>query len=424
MKRFLAAALLGAALLPAAVCAQALPDVDCFSPGLLRALEALAGRDALSVEASFTAEEALYARDLSVLQDMLSGTTLRYDGEDGFDRLRVVKGGETLLDAALFAREGGALASVNGQAYACADGLRDALIPSDAPDEAAAQAWTLCAGALLGRMPLEEIETALGGERAFGLTVVRPFSLERTMSDDGERYTRLDFSGALAAPDGLTYEASGYLRRPGGRAPKDTAEITLAADEENHFSVSVSIDRTAKVTRKDAAGQNGVQARLNAQGELEGSRVDLRMTVRLTDDWKTAEADALAEAVKASIHVGYTDRRPGRQMLRLNDLAFDLQTALSLTTREGENAPLPVDSETTLELVMDGTTFLKGGMSARLTAGGPAQRPEEPDGESAASLETAGDARALAEKTLLSLARALYARLGEGSLDRINKGLE
>ena len=59
-------------LIAACASAQQLPSVNCFSPGLLKVngLE----NSAVSIDAALTVENAMYARNLSVLQAMLDGT--------------------------------------------------------------------------------------------------------------------------------------------------------------------------------------------------------------------------------------------------------------------------------------------------------------------------------------------------------------
>lgn len=70
-------------LIAACASAQQLPSVNCFSPGLLKVngLE----NSAVSIDAALTVENAMYARNLSVLQAMLDGTNFRVqaDGKTG-----------------------------------------------------------------------------------------------------------------------------------------------------------------------------------------------------------------------------------------------------------------------------------------------------------------------------------------------------
>ena len=75
-------------------------------------------------------------------------------------------------------------------------------------------------------MPLTAVEAWLKGLKVsdvlgFGATAASAFDVKRTMSDDGERLTKLNVEGALTI-EGETWTVSGYLRQPGGRAPKDT----------------------------------------------------------------------------------------------------------------------------------------------------------------------------------------------------------
>ncbi len=416
----LAAACAAFALLTATAAAQTLPGVECFSPGLLRAAQALQRQDDLRVTAQFTADNALYARDLTVLRDMLSGTTLTVEsvgGEDGADALRIERGGETLLDAAL-ARDGSAM-RLNGHTFAPDEALLSSL-----PQ---ATLWTLPGvDSIVERVPLAALAQALealqpGDALPLGLTVARAFAVERTMSDDGERLTRIDVSGAITPPDGgAPYEVTGFLRQPGGRAPKDTFELTATRDEDNHFTLTYASTRSSEVQRKDAKGKASVQTSLRSDGELEGSRIDSRLTVRLTNDW-TADEGGLSEKIAVSVTLGHTDRTPGRRMQRLNDIAATLKGRLNVETAEGQSGPVPLTAEGTLSVTMDGNDFLGGGVTLTALAGGKpaltAPAAPQTDGEAQA------DARAALDEALHALTAGLYAQLGEDSMNKIESGL-
>ena len=73
-------ALLLLVMTTACACAQELPGVDCFSPGFVELNERMKQGQAVSAEATLTAEHAFYARNLSVLKTLLDGTTLDYRG--------------------------------------------------------------------------------------------------------------------------------------------------------------------------------------------------------------------------------------------------------------------------------------------------------------------------------------------------------
>ena len=127
--RIAALALLSAAFFAVPAAAQELPGVERFSPGLARLSALLSQGAEFGVTASLSAGDAFYARDLSVLAELLSGALLRYDGGEGADRLRVIRGGEALLDATLW--RSGTLA-LNGRAYALPEGTKNPL--DESPD--------------------------------------------------------------------------------------------------------------------------------------------------------------------------------------------------------------------------------------------------------------------------------------------------
>ena len=497
-KGVFAAALLCLTLLAAPAPAQTLPGVDCFSPGLVRASEALRAGAAVNVEAGFDVENAFFARDVSVLNDMLSVVRLVYDGagegDAAVDRLRILADGETLVDALLTRGADGGRLTVNGAPYAVADGL----IPTQ---EAFAEgAGALPLEAMLGyplfeRVPLASIADWLEGLEAGdalpgGLTVTRAFTVVRTMSDDGERLTRIDVDGAIAPAGDGPYEVKGNLRQPGGKAPKDTFEITAEKDRDNTFQLSYSSTRSSEITRRDKAGKNSVQTTLRSEGKLAGNRISSRLTVRLTNTW-TADETGLSEKIAVSATLGHTDKTPGRQMVRLNDIAAELRATLNVSTDEESADPPVISDEATLTVKLSGNDFLGGKVKTTITIGeaetavagreaalseatpseatmweaapseatpseatlweaAPSEAtpseatlweaaPSEATPSEAAlreatpseatrpdaqgELSTPEDVRALMLKTARGLAKALYARLGEGARGKIESGL-
>ena len=430
MKRGFAAAL--AALL-VGLCmpalSQTLPDIDCFSPGLVRVSEKLAAQETLRVEAQFSVSDALYARDLSVFSEMLSGATFVYEGvgaEGGADRLLIGRDGKTLLDAAL-SRDGAAL-SVNGETLALGEGALDGLLPGGGMDEGTAALLALWGDApLFERAPLSEVAAWIESLRAGdalpgGLTVARAFSVERTLSDDGTRLTRIDIDGAIAPAGEEPYTVTGWLRQPAGRAPKDTFELTAARDEDNRFTLTYSSTRASEVTRRDKQGKATVQTTLRSEGKLEGNRIESKLTVRLTNNW-TADEEGLAEKITVSATLGHTDKTPGRRMQRLNDIAADLRAHINLRTAEAGAGELALATDATLSVKMDGNDFLNGSMTAAATAGARASfdAPAAADGAQALTRE---ELEATAGEAVRELAAGLYAQLGEKSLEKIGSGLE
>ena len=89
------------------------------------------------------------------------------------------------------------------------------------------------------------------------------------MSDDGERLTKLNVEGALTI-EGETWTVSGYLRQPGGRAPKDTFELTFRKDDKNVVELVYSALRQDKIEQKDRKGQTSVATTLKASGQAGG----------------------------------------------------------------------------------------------------------------------------------------------------------
>lgn len=384
-KRIGLALLLVLCMLSGTACAQSLPTNAVFSPGLTR-LAALEGeQQAVWAEGSVKVDKALYARDLSVLSAMLRGTTFAYQASAAGETLSIRRDGETL-----------GVYSLPG----C--GPLDALTDR------------LTGVAVLERVPLQAVAAWLEGLAAgdalgFGFAVSEPFTLERTMSDDGTRLTRLSISGAISRDGEAPYRIEGFLRQPAGRTPKDTFELTFTQDTENFIELSYSALRESEVTRKDREGTTSVRTSLKAAGKLAGSSLSSRLSVTMKNRW-TADGNALSERITITASLNHEDRRPGRRMQRLNHVQAESKHTLRLTTHEDGDEAIALQNELALELTLDGTPFLAGSAALTLTVGGE-ERPAQPD------------ARAITPQEIEALAAGLYQRLDPDTLAEIGKGL-
>lgn len=360
-----------------------LPSNAVFSPGLVR-LAALEGAGAgIHAEAEIDVDKAAYARDLSVLGDMLSGTTFVYDGTQAGETLRIERGGQTL------------------GAY---------LLPESETLDALGE--RLAGTAVLERVPLTGIahwleDLKAGDALAFGFSVAQPFALERTMSDDGTRLTKISLSGALAR-DGQLWQVSGFLRQPAGRAPKDTFEITLARDEDNTLELLYSALRENEVTKKNREGTASVRTTLRVVGRLGGYGISSRLNVTMKNRW-TADAEKLSERVSVTANLTHQDNTPGRRNLRLNSLEAENKHVIRLSSREGQTENIEFTDEITLDVTMDSNTALSASAEVRICAGSGALP------ESAAQAITPDAARSLAAK--------VYEQLDEDTKSTIHKGL-
>lgn len=428
--------------------AQTLPGVDCFSPGLARVALALGGEAAVSVTAQMGVENAFYARDLSVLSQMLDGATITYegagDGKAGYDRLSLARGGETLFEGGLRYLPDGAELTIGAEVFPVesAGSVLSALTGCEAFGQSAPQIALpdLTGLSLAERVPLTLIEQWLASLRAGDafagdFAVVEPFAIERTMSDDGTRLTKLDIRASVAKAGEAPWVIEGYMRQPAGRTPKETLEITVTQDKDNFFEISYSSTRQSSVTRKDKAGEAKVDSALKVAGKLAGSSISSRLTVRMTNSW-TADAEALSEKITVTATLTHQDKTPGRRMLRLNAVEGKLKQTLRLTTAEGDGAEsvYAITDDVTADIQMDSNTFLKGsaaltiavdgnakavsvaadGMRTGVATGGEADEPRQDGGA-----DIAGAMQRAVEK----LASSLYAQLGESTREKIEKGL-
>lgn len=387
-KRVFAVVFLALTALHMCAAAQTLPGIDCFSPGLVK-LSALEGAGApIQAEAEVTLDKAMYARDLSVLSAMLDGTTLVYAGADDEEALTIRRNGETLGVYAL--PEGEAMDALN-------------LLGEE-----------LGGVAILERVPLETLAAWLeglgtGDALAMGFAVSEPFALERTMSDDGARLTKISITaGSIAREGEAPYAVSGFLRQPAGRAPKDTFELTLTQDEKNFFELSYSAQRENEITKKDKAGTTSVRTMLKAAGKLAGSSISSRLSVTMRNAW-TADGENLDEKVSITATLTHQDNRPGLRMKRLNAIEGELRNVIRLTTTEAGSDVIDLTDEITMELVMDSNTVLAGGADVRMRIGGEAPQ--------------IADAAPAQQADIERLAGEIYQQLDEDARALISEGL-
>lgn len=426
----------------AAAGAQTLPGVDCFSPGLSRVAQAMEAGALVRVQAGAGVGNAFYARDLSLLSKMLEGTTVTCEGAgsetDGYDSLTLARNGQTLLSGKLRYAEGGAELTLNGETFAVRDAgtALAALTGCEALEQSLPQVSLpdLSGQSIVERVPLTRIEawlTSLEAGDAFigDFAVAEPFTLERTMSDDGTRLTRLDMSASIARAGEAPYRIQGFVRQAAGRAPKETIELTVTRDEDNFLEISYSSTRQSEITRKDKAGEARVDSSLKLAGKRAGNRFSSRLTVRMTNDW-TADGGELAEKIAVTATLTHQDKTPGIRMLRLNEVEGKIKQTLRLTTREedGPESVYALTDDVTTDIQMDGNTFLAGSLALSIAVDGGVQtgtdRAEATAGEATErQWADAGDIADAARRAARELAARLTAQLDENAWEKIEKGL-
>ena len=194
------------------------------------------------------------------------------DGKTG--TLSIARGGETLMQAAVTTDGQGARVSLDGTVYNVA--TPDEAAQDDAPK-------FMQNMPILERVPLTAIAAWLealkaGDSVGFGVTAASAFDVQRTMSDDGERLTKLDISGGLSI-GGETWQISGYLRQPGGKSPKDTFELTAKKDDANYLELSYSAARKDEIGQKNRNGKTSVATTIKSVGKLDGNAVNTVLEV-------------------------------------------------------------------------------------------------------------------------------------------------
>lgn len=362
-----------------------LPGIAVFSPGLARLAALETQNPPVRAQAQVSLDKAMYARDLSLLGKMLDGATIAYQRGAAGESVAIYRGGETLGEYAV--AENAVLSA-----------LEERLLGTP----------------VLERVPLASIADwleglAAGDALALGFAVQEAFSVERTMSDDGTRLTKIKIAGSVARAGETPWQVSGYLRQPAGRAPKDTFEITFEQDEDNLIELLYSALRENEVTRKNREGTTSVRTTLKAAGKIGGYGISSRLSVTAKNRW-TADDEALSERVTITASLGHTDKTPGRRMQRLNDAAAEVKNTIRLTTTETADAPIELTDEITFDVTLDSNTFLSGGADVRIAVGGEA--PETPQ-----SLQAMDEASARA------LAKEVYRTLDEKTKNTLEEGL-
>ena len=373
----------------ACLCSQALalevPSNAVFSPGLKRLSTLEKTQPDVGAQAQISIDKAMYARDLSLLQSMLDGATIAYQRSGDDESVTIHRGGEML------------------GAY---------VLPQNAAMDALEE--KLLGVPVLERVPLVSIADWLegldaGDALAFGFAVHEPFVLERTMSDDGTRLTKIKITGSIARGDEAPWRVSGYLRQPAGRAPKDTFEITFKQDEDNVMELLYSALRENEVTQKNKAGTVSVRTTLKAAGKIAGSSVTSRLSVTTKNRW-TADGENLSERITVTASLGHTDKTPGRRMQRLNDAAAEMKHTIRLTTTEAQQAPIELTDEIALDVTLDSNTFLRAGADVRMNVGG-----EMPD--------MLHNLQAMDEASAKALAKEIYRTLDDETRNTLEEGL-
>lgn len=415
-------ALLLLVMTTACACAQELPGVDCFSSGFVELNERMKQGQAVSAEATLTAEHAFYARNLSVLKTLLDGTTLNYRGGGDTDELTLSREGETLMHAALTADETQARLMLDGQTMDISELLGLTATPDEAQSAKADFAAKIQATPILERAALMDIadtlENAKAGELLLpSVTVVRPFSVSRTMSDDGERMTKIHVDGSVRM-GGEEWTITGFIRHPGGKAPKDTAELVIEKDERSRLELTYSVLRKSEIEQKNRKGTASIAATFKLAGKIDGYAVHTTLRVNAQNNW-TADGEKLNEKITVTAKLAHKDNTPGKRMQRLNQVDAANKNILRITTTDGRDDALSFTDEMSLKIEMDGNTFLEGGMKLSVTVGG-----EAPEAVGAEAQPADGQTvQAAFDSAVRALSARLYAQLGEKTKQAIADGL-
>ena len=254
-----------------------------------------------------------------------------------------------------------------------------------------------------------------GDSVGFGAAAASAFDVKRTMSDDGERLTKLDISGGLVI-DGETWQISGYLRQPGGKSPKDTFELTAKKDDANFLDLSYSATRKDEIEQKNRKGKTSVSTMFKSVGKLGGSAVNTMLKVNQKNEW-TADGETLNEKITVSVNMTHKDNTPGKRMQRLNQIDAEGKNVIRIVTTNDAADSYTFADEVSGKVLMDSNTFLEGGAKLNVTVGG--EVPKAVSGETA-------DGAALSqafEQAVQNLSRRLYRQMDEKTQKAVSNGL-
>ena len=432
--------------------AEQIPSVDHFSPGLsLFISEAKEGKIGSSGTLDIT--EFAHARDMDVLSGILkmlrweifcdnSGNQSRTDLVlwlqekelfsasvcDGEDHLFVETEGKTWqIDredfyAALLPDPFSALLKQqDGLGHDNGDTLNKDTADSS-QDNHLGKEDTLEYGALLAHAsPLERFEMKnverllMKGADLPWIGQLQPCTVQETYSDDGQRLTKLDLEGNLVTASG-NWKISGFIRRPGGKKPKDTAEIHLVKDEKNNLTLTLSAVYTPEVKRKDREGTVTRNVRIRLDGQRAGYGISAVYSCKATNTWKVEQED-LKERIAVSETVSWQDKTPGRRYMHLNEGKATVRHILTLSTRSDENKGF--HDVMSLSLEMDGGTMLAGGADFQLWIPDMLRQMELSECEKIDAKEW----KAMLDGTVQKIARALYQAMDPALREKVRKGL-
>ena len=422
MKRMILAVCM--ALLAAAVAAAetAVPGFDDFSPGFRSIGGRISSGETVLTETRITPAAAFYIRDVSVMRDIFSGLCIRTRtgtvADAQITEMALLDGETVLEEAALRTGEEETLLSLDGRVLRLGPETLSGLVPHGIPDALGTEstlrlpdlsaAWP----ERFGRLPLEGLSALLEGG-SIGDFVCTPETAE-----DGEM-TALGFSGQLDAgllPGSEAWSAEGSFSRGSGKAPKDTAELTLRRDDDNALTLTLSAQYKASEQKKGEQGTLTRTTRARLTGKLGGYALSAVLELKEKNAWKLKE-DSLTEKITVSAKLDWQDKTPAHSSLRLANGSVTIDEELSTSSSEGE-ADAWTDS-VTLRLYMNGDKMIDGNASSasRFVAG----LPVFPEGE-AAEADSAALAQAVKDAGR-RIARAVYSRLETRSQGTITKGL-
>lgn len=217
---------------------------------------------------------------------------------------------------------------------------------------------------------------------------------------------------------GEEWTITGFIRHPGGKAPKDTAELVIEKDERSRLELTYSVLRKSEIEQKNRKGTASIAATFKLAGKIDGYAVHTTFRVNAQNNW-TADREKLNEKITVTTTLAHKDNTPGKRMQRLNQVDAANKNILRITTTEDESDTQSFTDEMSLKIEMDGNTFLEGGMKLSVTVGGEAPEAVGAEAQPADGQEV----QAAFDSAIQTLSARLYAQLGEKTKQAIADGL-
>ncbi|MBQ8095205.1 MAG: hypothetical protein IJ242_16760 [Clostridia bacterium] len=403
---------------------QTLPSADLLSPGFAKWIDSSVSGDAVHLEVNGSIEELFHIRDLSVLKSLLSQITLESTTgktqKHEITHLRVRTGGEILSDIRYSTDMDSIHFTVDGNAYSLPYNELGISPIGEKPFEWLETLQSIfIRNSWLERFDMDHLSKLLtSGKLVEQIPFVETGTIQVTegYSDDGLRLTRLALDGDVVC-FGQQWQVTGSIFKPGGSAPKDTAEVQFIHDKDNSLKITLSSKYTPEKGSKNKTGAVTANARVNVNGKIGGYDVTYTFGLKVRNDWST-DGDILSEKLTVTPSLNWTDKTPGRRYQHLNSGSLTLKNVFRIMSRESDVQIISGTDETTVELTMDGEHVIVGSLGMRFDTV-PVDDVIPGDGE----VLTGSAFKQLTDAYVRKISKQIYGYLDGKTQKKITQGL-